>query len=282
MRVHGFFVSRRRPWLAEDEYLHVKHEQSFNPLFSFFLFRNFLPKSSTLGPPLIGVFIGVYPHLREEERDLLRGESLRVDYPEGESLQVDYPESPPSERLLSLRWHHRPSASAVWDAAAGWRRHDLQASFDCKQRRPVGERRYPAREDPTPPPTGCSKLVNPEAIHGALRSFLDLPRIFDRILTSRGFRSYLDMYKGSCRYLTIPRLRAACQFPMWSALSHTQESARRFIEVAWVPLHRGCQGAKNPPQRVALVAEPPRRGWPCAGTPPLGVALHRNTPLRVS
>ncbi|MQL73161.1 hypothetical protein Taro_005500 [Colocasia esculenta] len=26
---------------------------------------------------------------------------------------------------------------------------------------------------------------------------------------------------------------------MWSALSHTQESASRLIEVVWVPLHRG-------------------------------------------
>ncbi|MQL90836.1 hypothetical protein Taro_023438 [Colocasia esculenta] len=66
----------------------------------------------------------------------------------------------------------------------------------CRQQTKLGER--------------CSKLVNLEAIHGALQSFLDLPGLFGCILTSRGFRPYLDMYKGSCRYLTIPRLGTAC------------------------------------------------------------------------
>ncbi|MQL95090.1 hypothetical protein Taro_027753 [Colocasia esculenta] len=64
----------------------------------------------------------------------------------------------------------------------------------------------------------CSKLVNPEAIHGALRSFLDLPGISGRILTSRNFRPCLDMC--FCRFLicldilAISRLtRTSLSFP---------------------------------------------------------------------
>ncbi|MQL85629.1 hypothetical protein Taro_018160 [Colocasia esculenta] len=65
----------------------------------------------------------------------------------------------------------------------------------------------------TVPAQWCSKLVNLEAIHGALRSFLDLPGILDHILTFRDFPPYLDMYKGSCRYLTVRGLGAACRKP---------------------------------------------------------------------
>ncbi|MQL86753.1 hypothetical protein Taro_019278 [Colocasia esculenta] len=47
----------------------------------------FLQKSLTVGPLLIGVFIGVYPHLRGRREIYPEGESLRVDYPEGSSSE---------------------------------------------------------------------------------------------------------------------------------------------------------------------------------------------------
>ncbi|MQL93823.1 hypothetical protein Taro_026464 [Colocasia esculenta] len=52
------------------------------------------------------------------------------------------------------------------------------------------------------PDDGTSR-VNPEAIHG----------LYGHFSTSRGFRPYLDSYKGPYRYLTIPRLGAACRKP---------------------------------------------------------------------
>ncbi|MQM18369.1 hypothetical protein Taro_051358, partial [Colocasia esculenta] len=109
----------------------------------------------------------------------------------------------------------------------------------------------------------CSKLVNPEAIHGALQSFLDLPGIFGRILNSRGFRRpYLDMYKDPSAIFRLtwtspPFVDIFQEFQMWSALSHTQESARRFIEVAWVPLNRVGQKART--VGLSLPFSPPQQ-----------------------
>ncbi|MQM06101.1 hypothetical protein Taro_038921, partial [Colocasia esculenta] len=83
--------------------------------------------------------------------------------------------------------------------------------FPCHEART--EHRDKARARGRREPKRCLKLVNPKASHGPFRSFLDLPGIFGRILTSRGFRPYLDMYKGSCRCLTIQRHGAACRKP---------------------------------------------------------------------
>ncbi|MQL74453.1 hypothetical protein Taro_006816 [Colocasia esculenta] len=115
----------------------------------------------------------------------------------------------------------------------------------------------------------CSKLVNPEAIHEDLRSFLDLPGIFGRILTSRGFRPYLDMYKGSYRYLTIPRLGVACRKP-----GPGERTSFHRSDMGPAPPGRANgmrQDSRNTPLGVSLAAGPPP-------LPPLGVALHQNYP----
>ncbi|MQL87521.1 hypothetical protein Taro_020062 [Colocasia esculenta] len=121
----------------------------------------------------------------------------------------------------------------------------------------------------------CSKLVNPKTIHGDLRSFLDLPRISGRILTSQGFQPYFDMYKDTPAICWLARtsppfVDISREYPMCSALSHTQESTRRFIEVTWVPLHQGFEGPRGAEHPLGV-------GVFCAGTPPLGVAAQENT-----
>ncbi|MQL78135.1 hypothetical protein Taro_010568 [Colocasia esculenta] len=150
---------------------------------------------------------------------------------------------------------------------------------------------------------GCSKLVNPESIHGTLRSFLDLPRIFGRILTSRGFQPYLDIIHNVVGFKSHPGERTPLHrngmgpaSPGWTkGMNHRTISvifpaAGTYPQFFWTTgrlcnflgrqgisaIFRAAGGAKG------------LRGWntplgvSCAGITPLGVVLRRNTPLGVS